>query len=595
MMNPSPWSPIIFERPEDEKENLRALARGMFHYVARQRTSPPSVEEVFPALSALIQQNGNSLSSPIAFLDAPSREQSELERLDAYVSQGFDLSPHLMRPMLTRDQGMAGQWPSNPSRPLPPPQAQPSPAPAIPEACPPTLYTPVDRSSVPTGATKDRAYAVTHALLGQINIKILGEAIYSYTGTHYAHMSGENLRRLIMAVCRDDVASEGNARLVDAIYKLLLCEPKICDKPESIDTHLVSFQNGVLNLHNGQLYRHAPSFNTYYELQANYTPGLAHPVFDRFIASITGNDPMLRQRILEIIGYCLVPDVKAKVFFVFQGAPDSGKSVLASFIRHCLNQEASVATDVLSLGDRFTASSLIGKQLCTSMDLPSTPLNPRTVSVFKMITGGDPLTADVKYRPPITFLNRAKFILGTNHPLLTQGDDPAFYRRVVVVPFLNSIPRQDQDHFLLEKLNAERSAIIASALQAYQELRHRNYQFSGEFQLNGGLVRKPEQRGENEILQEFIQHCCAVDHNAAEFVHCLYEQFCCEYPFLHIPLLSFSSKLLDVCQSLGLDVRKGQKKRMAPHENPRAILEGICLLAHSHKQQLTQNREENHG
>lgn len=594
-MNPSPWSPILFQRPEDEKENLRLLARSMFQYVASQRTSPPSIEEVFPALSALIQQNGNPLSSPIAFLDAQYREQSELERLDAYVSQSFDLSPHLMRPMLTRDQSMVGQWPSDLSRSLSSPQAQPSPAPTIPEVCSPDLYPPVDRSLVSTGATKDRAYAVAQALLSKIHIKILGEAIYSYTGTHYAHMSGENLRRLIMAVCRDDVASEGNARLVDAVYKLLLCEPKICDKPESIDTHLVSFQNGVFDLRNGQVCRHSPSFNTYYELQANYTPGLAHPVFDRFIASITGNNPMLRQRILEIIGYCLVPDVKAKAFFVFQGVPDSGKSVLASFIRHCLNQEASVATDVLNLGDRFTASSLIGKQLCTSMDLPSTPLNPRAVSVFKMITGGDPLTADVKYRPPITFLNRAKYILGTNHPLLTQGDDPAFYRRIVTVPFLYPIQRQDQDHFLLEKLDAERSAIIASALQAYQVLREHNYQFSGGFQINEGLVRIPEQLSEAAILKEFIQRCCVIDHTATEFVHCLHEQFCSEFPLLHIPLLAFSGKLLEVCRSLNLDVRKGQKKRMAPHENPRAVLEGICLLAHAHEQQLTQNQEENHG
>lgn len=283
------------------------------------------------------------------------------------------------------------------------------------------------------------------------------------------------------------------------------------------------------------------------------------------------------------------------MFFVFQGVPDSGKSVLASFIRHCLNQEASVATDVFNLGDRFTASSLIGKQLCTSMDLPSTPLNPRAVSVFKMITGGDPLTADVKYRSPITFLNRAKYILGTNHPLLTQGDDPAFFRRVVAVPFLYPIRQQDQDHFLLEKLDTERSAIIASALQAYQVLRQHNYQFSGEFQINEGLVGRPEQRSENEILQEFIQRCCVVDHTATEFVHCLYEQFCSEFPYLHIPLLTFSSKLLDVCRSLGLDVRKGQKKRMAPHENPRAVLDGICLLTHAREQQVKQNQEERYG
>lgn len=241
------------------------------------------------------------------------------------------------------------------------------------------------------GKVRDIAYAVTQELLARVKIKILGEAIYSYTGHFYQHITAENLRRLIMALCRSQVESEGNSRLVEEVYRLLMVEPTICEKPEQISSYLVSFTNGVLDLKTGQLHPHDPRFNTYYEIDAKYAAfSQAHPVFDKFVMSLTRGDPDMALRILEIIGYCLVPDTKGKVFFVFQGVPDSGKSVLAAFIRGCFNNDATVAMDILSLGERFAASSLIGKQLCTSMDLPSTALSSKTVSTFKQLTGGIP-------------------------------------------------------------------------------------------------------------------------------------------------------------------------------------------------------------
>ena len=55
---------------------------------------------------------------------------------------------------------------------------------------------------------------------------------------------------------------------------------------------------------------------------------------------MTHGDNLLAQRIFEVIGYLLVSDSSKKYFFLFQGAADSGKSILANFIRGCFNPEA---------------------------------------------------------------------------------------------------------------------------------------------------------------------------------------------------------------------------------------------------------------
>ena len=66
----------------------------------------------------------------------------------------------------------------------------------------------------------------------------------------------------------------------------------------------------------------------------------------------------------------------------------------------------------------------------------------------------------------ITFLNHAKFLFGSNHPLLTQDYDPAFFKRAITVPFQYGVALEAQDPYLLQKLNGERNASVFDAVQA---------------------------------------------------------------------------------------------------------------------------------
>lgn len=133
---------------------------------------------------------------------------------------------------------------------------------------------------------------------------------------------------------------------------------------------------------NLKLYPHSPHFNTFYCINAVYRGPGPPPVFDSFLDTITGGNPFMKQHILEIIGCCLVPSIKSKSFFVLQGCQDSGKSKLAEFIRLLINREASTAAEISTLDNRFTASEPVGKQLCLSLDMPSTPLKDATVSTL---------------------------------------------------------------------------------------------------------------------------------------------------------------------------------------------------------------------
>ena len=126
---------------------------------------------------------------------------------------------------------------------------------------------------------------------------------------------------------------------------------------------------------------------------------------------MTHGDNLLAQRIFEVIGYLLVSDSSKKYFFLFQGAADSGKSILANFIRGCFNPEATVSLNFEELTRHFAPANLVGKQFCLSMDLPSSPIKAKSASVFKGVTGGDYLSADVKYKDTSPFSTTQNFCL----------------------------------------------------------------------------------------------------------------------------------------------------------------------------------------
>ena len=268
------------------------------------------------------------------------------------------------------------------------------------------------------------------------------------------------------------------------------------------------------------------------------------------------------------------------MLFLFQGETSSGKTVLANFIGSCVNQDSRTALGINRLGERFSTANLVGKQLCLSQDLPATALDANSVAMLKSLTGKDPVTADVKYCPHITFVNHAKFILCSNHPLMVQGDEPAFYDRVVAIPFRFSVPKEHRNRDLPDELDAERSAIVYDAIQAYRALRVRNYQFSGDYQVNSMFSNREfaSIRSVDEMVQNFVKTQCSVEADAVVFVDDLYSCYCQHYPISGIKPTWFGSKVLEACQQLGYhNVYRGSKRRKEGQPNPQANLIGLRL------------------
>jgi len=422
------------------------------------------------------------------------------------------------------------------------------------------------------------AYSLMQSLLRKVILRVKEKQLYCYTGTHYEPCSQQEAERLIVDMCRPEVAAVGASKLPKDVYAFLLMEPEIAIDEASPDEKLLTFYNGLLNLDTGNLLPHDPQRFTTFCLECRLlTPDIpaACPVFEQFLGDITGGDISIIARIWEIIGYCLTPDIQGKVMFVFQGVPNSGKSLLSDLISSFFPPNKVSALDIHALRQQFAMSELEGKALCISPDLPNAPLDTASVSNIKKLTGRDVVSADKKYSERKQFKFTGKIIAVTNYPLLTTRRDDAFQERIVAVPFLYSVA-PDRREDLLPYLLQERSAIAQKALTAYFELRRRNYRFSGYYRLNQAEILYADYCQEGALtaqIHTFAQQCFVADPNGFTYMEDAYNLYTSVYSSVHMN--TFSMAFSSAAEALFGAVKVRKRKANTP--NAMSCLQGIRM------------------
>ena len=449
--------------------------------------------------------------------------------------------------------------------------------------------------SVNTGKAigKVNAHSITTMLLQgeqhQLNIRIINEMAYVYDGICYKVLSVRMMQRLLYLYCRPFVAAIGDSSIIKKIYDLIMIYPDICHKQEPDSaSYFLAFDNGILDVRSMRLQPHSPEIFVTSRVIGNFCPeqSLACPVFDQFLYTVSGGDSVLTQRIWEAIGYILTPDYRGKCFFLLQGVPDSGKSLLGALIASFFEDEDVTALDIDAFGERFGPSDLVDKHLCLSMDLSAGLWDSRSAGMIKSLTGGDMLTVDIKYQPRAKFRNKAKILFATNHAVGTKEDDSALLRRVVCIPFRYSVPREAQDQELLAKLKQERDAILTRALIAYGTLRSKKYIFSGDgvYHLNdvvnggrfGGVA--PALSLDEAILGFAHRHCRSVATEEA-FMADLFGAFQKENPAMkHIQVQTFSAKLHKILDDMFPSQLEFKSKRREAGTNPISCVIGLQLI-----------------
>jgi phage/plasmid primase, P4 family, C-terminal domain len=178
-----------------------------------------------------------------------------------------------------------------------------------------------------------------------------------------------------------------------------------------------------------------------------------------------------------------------------------------------------------SLDDRFKTAELVGKLANIFADLPSKNIEDN--GLFKSITGEDRITAERKNRDPFSFVATARLVFSCNAIPKNLGDrSAAFYRRLVIVPFLPARPAAQRDPKLREAFVAETPGIFNWALAGLTRLIANDYRFS---ELPESAAALANYRIEGSSVLSFVADCCRVDpgvQSSSTQIYHAYSQYC---------------------------------------------------------------------
>ncbi len=393
------------------------------------------------------------------------------------------------------------------------------------------------------------SYLLVDYLTRVCPLKYFNNTLYINNGEFYEVAT----KQVIIGILQDILDENEKFHLDPKNYNdaadLLLSRRKPNVDDAKLQKHCVLFENGLFDVKKWEFIAPKEDHIVLFKVNMKFDPHSTEdsPVFNKFLQDMSKGDNAVIKRFLEAMGYCFLPENTAKAFFVLGTAADTGKSTIANFLTKLIGGNYISHVALNDLSGTFDSSAILGKVLNCSMDLDAGKINSRSVRILKNATGNDPIMINIKFQEFQTYLATAKFIFGTNHDIYIASQDNAFWNRLVMIPFMHPIPKEDQDKKLEKKLWTERNSIMIKLLLAARNLILNDYIFS-KCELADEIVNM-WRYNKTASVTSFIRNCCIVSPNQNSKTHTTelykeYEQYCVEQDFEDIVSIKAFSNIL---------------------------------------------------
>ncbi len=301
-------------------------------------------------------------------------------------------------------------------------------------------------------------------------------------------------------------ASQSRSRL-EALVRLAESEPAVTAEPADFDAEpwLLNCTNGTVDLRTGTLQPHRREDRLTKLAPVAYDPTANCPTFTKFLQRIMNERQELIAFLQRLIGYALTGSVREQMLFFWYGAGANGKSTLLNILLAMLGQDYArqAAPDVLTVGrDRHPTelADLAGVRLVASIEVAEG--KQLAEAVVKQMTGGDKVKARFMRQDFFEFDPTFKIFLAANHKPVIKGTDHAIWRRIKLIPFEVTIPEEEQDKELLDKLRAEMPGILAWAVRGCLD-----WQKNGLGVPEDVKAATAAYRDESDLLATFLAEC----------------------------------------------------------------------------------------
>lgn len=344
--------------------------------------------------------------------------------------------------------------------------------------------------------------------LGKI-ISAEAEAMQSWVDDPTVAGGDEAARRLDVQRNRQRwaKASESRAAINSA---LMLLENLLPCRADSLDADamLVGCPSGVIDLATCAVRAHLRADKITKTIACDYDPSARAPSWERFVSEIFAGDLELISYVQTLCGYILSGNRGHHLLPVFYGTGANGKSTFLSTLQALLGDYAGAAPPGMLMARVYDQhptelTTLQGKRLIVASE---TGEGGRLAEQkVKALTGGDRISARRISGNYYEFNSTHVIILATNHKPRVIGQDEGIWRRLKLVPFQVTVPPEQRDPELPQKLLKELPGILSWVVQGWQM-----YQRDGFREPAAVKLATSEYRSDSDHIGTFISEKCLV-------------------------------------------------------------------------------------
>lgn len=307
----------------------------------------------------------------------------------------------------------------------------------------------------------------------------------------------------IMALAKRAMSNNG----IKAALDLAQSDPLVVVASGDFDSDpdYLNVLNGVVHLPSGALIPHDPSQRLSRQIQVEYHPDAPAPIWYRFLADISLNDPDWVDFLHRAFGYAIGGRPKEEILLFLLGSGANGKSVLSNAITRVFGPYvAHVPSNffMTSKRDGEAASpalaSLPGARLVFANEVESG--SHFSAQAIKVATSTDTIATRHNYGSLFTFVpTHVPIVRGNHKPIITDNDE-GVWRRVRLIPFDRHFTPEEKDTDLERKIMTEAPGVLAWLIAG-----HLAYRKHGIRPSRRVLAASAAYRADSDVLGQWLE------------------------------------------------------------------------------------------
>lgn len=267
----------------------------------------------------------------------------------------------------------------------------------------------------------------------------------------------------------------------------------------------INLKNGVYDVNKDVIVEFSPKYNFKYYLDFEYNRFASCDLFEKMVRNMTETreDYDLIQKWFGC--HFIIRQLKKALFIV--GPTNTSKSTLLWVLQQLIGEEYCSA---YSLGDLTSSSKYYIADLynkLANINADTSAMRFKDTSTFKLLTGGDIISAREIRKRPFQFRNKAKFTFAFNYLPFADDiilSDLAFWERIMIVIVKKGYDQKDD--YIQDKLYNQLPGIFNWAIEGLRNFLkegfnyHKTYEETKDAWTRYMIISK-RRIPENELLK----------------------------------------------------------------------------------------------